>query len=279
MPAVPLLAALAGSVLATLPVLLRDPAGRVRGVLGGVAFLLAMESGSWNERHGFDPATSMPAQYEFLLGSVLVEQNRLAEAEPRFRASLAAGYAPAQAALADLYRREGRGAEALDALREAVRAQPDDASAHRGLAVALAQEKSFPEAEKEFRAALALDPNDWESLTGLGNVLDATGRPEEAIAEHRAALDRNPTYAPAHYNLGCVLFKQRLLGEAAREFRDALKSDPGLAEARWYLAEILMQQGDAHGALEVLREGLRLAPDSPLLREKLLDIEKRARGE
>jgi len=279
MPAVPLLAALAGSVLASLPSLLKDPGGRMRGVLGGVAVLLSIRSSSWNESHGFDPAEGMRAQYPYLLGSVLVEQNRFVEAEPRFRAALAAGYAPAQAALADLYRREGRGSEALAALREAVSAQPSNPQAHRGLAVVLAEEKSFPEAEKEFRAAIALDPNDWESLTGLGNVLDATGRTEGAIAQHRAALDRNPSYAPAHYNLGCVLFKQRILGEAAREFRAALASDPNLAEARWYLAEILLQQGDPNGAIEILREGLKLAPDSALLQEKLEDIQRRSRGQ
>ncbi len=279
MPAVPLLAALAGSLLATLPSRLKDPAGRIPGVLCGVAFLLSMRSGSWNESHEFDPAEGMRAQYPYLLGSVLVEQNRLADAEPRFRASLAAGYAPAQAALADLYRRQGRGAEALSALREAVSAQPSNPAAHRGLAVALAQAKEFPEAEKEFRAAIALDPNDWESLTGLGNVLDATGRHDEAILAHRAALDRNPSYAPAHYNLGCVLFNQHNLAEAAREFRGALESDPALAEARWYLAEILFQQGDANGAMELLREGLKLAPDSKLLLDKLRDLQNRSKGQ
>jgi tetratricopeptide (TPR) repeat protein len=279
MPAVPLLAALAGSVLATLPVLLRDPDGRIRGILGGLAFLVSIGSGGWNEAHDFDSATSIPAQYEYLVGGVLVEQGRYVEAEPRFRASLAEGYAPAQAALADLFRRQGRGGEALSALRETVRAQPSNSAAHRGLAVALAEDQQFPEAEKEFRAAIALDPNDWESLTGLGNVLDATKRPEEAIAQHRAALDRNPSYAPAHYNLGCVLYKQRNLDEAAREFRDAVKSDPKFAQARWYLADILMQQGDPNGAIEILRDGLKLAPDAQMLQDKIRDIQKRSKGQ
>jgi tetratricopeptide (TPR) repeat protein len=275
MPAVPLLAALAGNAFAMLPSRLRDPAGRIPGILVGVAFLLSIESGRWNEHHDFDSVTSLRAQYPYLVGTVLMEQDRFPEAEARFRASLDAGYAPARATLADLYRREGRGTEALSALREAVRAQPSNPGAHRGLAVALAQAQIYPEAEQEFRAALALDPNDWESLSGLGNVLDATGRTEEAIEKHRAALDRNPSYAGAHYNLGVVLFKQHDLLDAVREFRDALASDPSLAPARWYLAETLFQQGDRNGAIEILRDGLKLTPDSRLLQEKLRDLQGR----
>jgi tetratricopeptide (TPR) repeat protein len=274
MPAVPLLAGLAGALVAA-PVAARG----VRGALAPAAIVLSIASGPWNAHVGFDSPVSMASQYDFLVGGVLVEQGRLDEAERRYRASFAGGYAPAEAALADVYRRQGRRDEALAALREAVRAQPSNPGAHRGLAVALAESKAFPEAEKEFRAALALDPNDWESLTGLGNVLDATGRPEEAIAQHRAALDRNPSYAPARYNLGCVLYKLRMTGEAEREFHEAVKAQPSFAEARWYLAEILAQRGDPRSAAAVLREGLGLDPSSKLLHDKLREVEGRSRGE
>lgn len=269
-PAVPLLAGLAGFVVASLPSLFRESRGRA--VLGAAAILVSIATGAWNTHVGFDSPASMKAQYEFLIGGVLVEQGRFAEAEQRYRASSAGGYAPAEAALADVYRRQGRREEALAALRAVVRSQPDNPGAHRGLAVALAEAKQYAEAEAEFRAALARDPNDGESLTGLGNVLDATGRAEEAIAQHKAAIERNASFAPAHYNLGCVYFKNGRAGEAEAEFRAALRSDPGLAEARWYVADLLQKQGAYGQAIQILEEGLSLDPGAALLQNKLMEV-------
>jgi tetratricopeptide (TPR) repeat protein len=271
MPALPLLAGLAGFVVAILRGF-RERGARRSAHLGAAAILASIATGPLNARVGFDSAESMRSQYEFLVGGVLVEQGRFDEAERRFRASSAAGYAPAEAALADVFRRQGRRAEALAALRALVRADPANAAAHRGLAVALAEGKQYGEAESEFRAALARDPNDWESLSGLGNVLHATGRLDEAIAQHQAAIERNPSYAPAHYNLACVYFLQERFAEAEKEFRAALRVDPLLAEARWYLADMLQKRGAYGQAIQILEEGLNLDPRNGLLQGKLMEV-------
>jgi tetratricopeptide (TPR) repeat protein len=234
MPALPLLAVLTGYAAVA--------AFRERAplLIGAVAAALAVSigSGPLNRATDFDAPKTYTGQYEHALGGALLELNRLPEAEARFRAALAAGHAPAAAALADVLRREGRRAEALEMLREAVEKQPANAYAHKSLAVALAEAGSFPEAEREYRATIAIDPNDAEALSGLGNVLHSTGRDADSIAMHRSAIEKNPGYAGAHYNLGCVLFNDKRIPEAEAEFREALRLDPGLAQAQWYLHQI-----------------------------------------
>jgi tetratricopeptide (TPR) repeat protein len=229
LPALPLLAMLAAQAAFRSP---RERAG------AAVALLLSIGTGAWNRHAGFDALSSYRGQYELAVGGALVEQEKLSDAEARFRAARAAGDGSALSALADVLRREGRSDEALELLRSAIREQPGSAYAHRSLAVALAEARELPEAEREFRAAISIDPNDWEALSGLGNVLHAGGREDEAIAAHRSSIAVNPAFAAGHYNLGCVLFASRKYAEAEIEFRESLRLDPRLIQAQWYLDQI-----------------------------------------
>lgn len=229
MPALPLIAMLAAQAF------FRSPRERARA---GLVLLVSIATGAWNRYTGFDALSSYRGQYELAVGGVLLEQDRLPEAESRFRAAHAAGHPSALPALADVLRREGRREEAVELLRGAVAREPGSAYAHRSLAVALAEAGELPESEQEFRSAIAIDPNDWEALSGLGNVLHAGGREDEAIASHRASIAKNPAFAAGHYNLGVVLFSLRRFAEAEVEFREALRLDPRLLQAQAYLDKI-----------------------------------------
>ena len=229
MPALPVIAMLAAHAFLRSP---RERAG------AAVVLLVSIATGAWNRHTGFDALSSYRGQYELTVGGVLLEQDRLPEAEARFRAALGAGNASALPALADVLRREGRRDEAIELLRSAVAREPGSAYAHRSLAVALAEAGELPEAEQEFRSAIAIDPNDWEALSGLGNVLHGGGHDDEAIAAHRAAIAKNPAFAAGHYNLGCVLFALRRFAEAEAEFREARRLDPRLVQAQTYLDKI-----------------------------------------
>ena len=219
LPAAPILAALAGLSIAG-----RDVGPRIATI---AAWALALAAGAWNARTGFDGLDPLRAQHDHAMGSVLVEQDRLEEAERRFRSALAAGHPPAAPALADVLRRLGRTRDALEMLAAIVRERPKDACARRGHAVALAQAGRYAEAEAEFRVAIELAPNDWESLSGLGNVLLATSRAEEAVAMHRAAIAKNPAYAAGHHNLAVALSALGREAEAEAERLEASRLEPG----------------------------------------------------
>jgi tetratricopeptide (TPR) repeat protein len=243
MPAVPVLAGLAGSTIAPIFLFRSRGTGLARAAALAIAWLAAALSGAWNAHAGFDPPEPLRPQHQQVVGSVLVEQGRLEEAERRYRAALAAGFAPAGPALADVLRRLGRPADALAMIETLVREQPGSAYVRRTHAVLLAEAGRYPESESEFRAALAIEPNDWESLSGLGNVLHATGRIGQAIEMQRAAIAKNPGYAGAHYNLGFVLFGEGRLDEAETELREALRLDPSIEAARMVLDAIARRRG------------------------------------
>ena len=85
---------------------------------------------------------------------------------------------------------QGRPAEALGSLEEAVRLQPDDASTRRLLAYALMQLGRFADAEAEAREALRLKPG-WAKAYSLLNVITGfeSGDPDLGEIEAMAGAD------------------------------------------------------------------------------------------
>lgn len=229
---------------------------RVRRIVLGSSLALGLALGFVNRAVGFDRAEEYRGQYEQALGTVLVNEGRLEEARARYQHALELGHPDARASLGDLLRRLGRGDEALELLRQGARTQPDNAYAHRSLAVALAEARDFAGAKSEFEAALKIDPNDWESLSGLGNVLLQTGRAEEAVKQYEAALRLHPSFDVARYNLGCALADLKRTVEAEAAFRAVLQINPAFVPACNKLVGILVARGDHLGTVALLRRTL-----------------------
>ncbi len=79
-----------------------------------------------------------------------------------------------------------RFADALPALRKAVKRQPDDAQFWENLALCQRQLDQHGPAESSLRRALALRPNSVEALNALGSVLRSLRKFDEA----RRALEQ-----------------------------------------------------------------------------------------
>ena len=124
--------------------------------------------------------------------------------------------------------------EAADALREAIRLQPDFAGAHTTLAGVLRQLGDTEGAAKENRAGadLAKTTNSLQAATfatNSGRRLLNAGDLDGAISQLRSAIQKAPTYAPAHFYLGQALQRKGLTAEAAPEFQRASQLDPHVA--------------------------------------------------
>ena len=84
------------------------------------------------------------------------------------------------------------------AARRAVRLDNELSSAHEALAQVLHNyEWDWEGAEEEYRRALALNPNDASAHHGLAHLLAQEGRPGEALSEIRAAVALNPLVLPS----------------------------------------------------------------------------------
>jgi Flp pilus assembly protein TadD len=150
-------------------------------------------------------------------------------------------------------------------LRQALRLNPDDASTHLELGVALQEEGSLDEAIRQYRRAIQIDVNLAGAHNNLGILLGAQGKLDEATGHYREAIRLRPEYATAHHNLGVLLGGQGKLDEAIRHYRQAVRMNDELGAAHNNLGYALAAQGNISEAIEHLRKAALLeAQPAPL---------------
>ena len=134
-------------------------------------------------------------------------------------------------ALASSLINEGRFAEGVVHLQEALRIRPDYPLARFNLGVILEREGRIDEAIDQYRRTLRVRPRDAKAHTNLGAALHRMGVLEEAILHYREALRLDPDDSLAHNNLGLALIITGKRDEAISQFREALLINPDYREA------------------------------------------------
>lgn len=182
---------------------------------------------------------------------------------------------------------QGQLEPAAAAYRSAIKTDPDDSAARRGLGMLSIQlgnpraalehllachalapndaELQFvlgnmymsqgdaASATEHYRSAAKLEPKIPEIFANLGAALRQTGRNQEARRALRKALSLQPDFPEVHNTLGNVLVDSNELAKAAEHFEKALASKPELAGARVNFGHVLMQlgrPGEARAAFE-----------------------------
>jgi protein O-GlcNAc transferase len=123
--------------------------------------------------------------------------------------------------------------EAAEALRQAIRLDPDFAGAHTTLAAVLRQlgDSAGAAAESKAGAEIVNQKNNLQAATfatNSGRRLLSAGDLDGAISQFRTAIRVMPSYALAHYELGLALSRKGLKDEAVGEYRKAAELDPHL---------------------------------------------------
>ena len=186
--------------------------------------------------------------------------------------------------------------EAITALGQAARLDPQSAEPHLRSAIILEKEKNFADAEREFKQAATLDPHSSEALAGLVNIYTETRRLPEAETALRQFIQLDPQNNNAQVQLGRVLvaegktdealpllegaLKQKndpvalreLAGlhalnkqydQAAAEYRELLKTSPNNADVHYALGTVLMNQKDMAGAQQEFVAAVNAKRDFP----------------
>ena len=171
--------------------------------------------------------------------------------------------------LGALLLRTRRYSEAVDVLRAASSARPDDSDIRFNLARALAQAGAPDEALVLFRDLLSVreDPDLWRNLAF---ALVAAGRDEEAIAAFRRVLDQGEKDPHVLSALAVSLDRTGSEAEADSLIRDALALGPDCALCWFNWSRILDRRG--------LRAQARQACEAALAREADLDAALLALG-
>lgn len=142
-----------------------------------------------------------------------------------------------------LARHDAAGAEA--AFRQAIEAQPEAQTAHRGLGLALREEGREVDALRELQVATRLDPGDADAHYALGMVA--------------WSLSAQATAPPG---TGEKLSTVEYRDLAGQEFSKVLALRPRDVSLRLNLAALYLDTGRAREALAQAQEAVRLAPQN-----------------
>ena len=191
--------------------------------------------------------------------------------------------------------REGRGQEAIDALRRAVTLKPDLPQAWRALgdhlmaageqdaadaayanhvrhsthdprlmdaAVALAEDR-IPQAEALLREHLKQAPTDVAAIRMFAEVAARVGRNEDALNLLARCLELAPSFHAARQNYALVLHRSNQPAQALVEIERLLAVDPDHPGYRNIKAVVLCRTGDYEPAIAIYADLLQRYPGNP----------------
>jgi tetratricopeptide (TPR) repeat protein len=152
--------------------------------------------------------------------------------------------------------------KAVAHLKEGVAINPSDASIHVALAAVYQKQQRFAEAAESLRQAVRRDPRRADAHQALGHALMSL-KQWDAAAEHFAkAVSLNPSDRDSQFQLGLTMLQRGKLDEAASHFAEMLKSEPESARLHFQVGVVAQTRGDDAGAVVAYRNALRLDPRS-----------------
>ncbi len=163
-------------------------------------------------------------------------------------------------------------AQAMDAMRKAVDAKPDDFQARMAYAAALGQSRKYGEAMDQLRVAGQLNPKSAEPHLAMSEIFDVAYMLDMSLAAARRAGEVEPGNVRALTRLGQLLIGLDWNMAALRTVSDAVRQHPEASSLWVVLALVKYQMNDFRGALDAVGEAQKRAPDNRALDGTLIDI-------
>lgn len=171
--------------------------------------------------------------------------------------------------LAAVLQMRGKLAEAISCYEDAVKVEPQNATARNSLGSALLMEGHLPEAIEQLRKALRLDPSYLNAQYNLARALGASRDLKGAEAEYLAVLQEKQDDAGAQAGLGSIYFLEHRYPDALPHFREAARLNPQDADVQTNLGTVLAITGNLPAAVEAFEQALRINPDHEAARANL----------
>lgn len=168
------------------------------------------------------------------------------------------GYTDARYDLATLELHHDQYEAAASDYRVLIQQHSDDASAHGGLAAALAQLQQDDAARTEFERALALDPAQPDTLVNYASLELAANNPEHAHDLLTRAVAGGARDAATYQQLAFADQQTRHPEDAEAALRSAITADPADPTSHALLAQLLAARGDLKAAITEQQVALRL---------------------
>ncbi len=165
---------------------------------------------------------------------------------------------------------------AIEYLREALRAEPEQPAALNALGAAFETESKFAEAEGEFRHALRVQPEYTSARYNLANALAAQGNLEAAEEEFRRVVAAAPEdkaardrFVEALKETGGAAERAGNLEGAAKRYAELVKLAPGDAGVRNSYGVVLARTGAFAAAAEQFAAAVKSDPSNEVARRNL----------
>ena len=171
--------------------------------------------------------------------------------------------------LAAIYRGMGRVKEASEELAKVVASSPQSDEAHRQLGVLLMSTGEQDRGIAELREAIRLRPNYWVHHHTLGAAYYGLGRYPDAVKSFQRITELQPDSAWGYNSLGSAYHAMDDTATAAGFYQKAISL--GSANAHANLGLVYYGQGKYEDAARSYLEAVKRDPDSPLQHHNLGD--------
>jgi tetratricopeptide (TPR) repeat protein len=163
---------------------------------------------------------------------------------------------------AEAYLEEGKTAEAVLELRNALQLVPNDARAHHALARAYLAANQSDKALWELQETIRLDAGNLDARLQYGRLLLLGGKPEleEAVKQADDVLAADPSRVAALLLKGRALQQLGHPDEALRPLEQAVQAAPQDTSVLLVLANVYMIQGDKVQAEALFRKLVEVSP-------------------
>ena len=161
---------------------------------------------------------------------------------------------------AEAMRRRGDDDAAEREFAKALRADPNSAKAHLGMARIHHAKGRLPQALREYSEAIQAGPNDASAFVGRATAYGAVGDLKAALADYEQAIRINRDLAVAYVGQGAILTRLNRPDEAIAACTRAIALDARNAKAYYNRAVAREATKDKEGAAQDFRKAIQLDP-------------------
>ena len=156
---------------------------------------------------------------------------------------------------------EGRFAEAAEAFRQMVAADPEEPIAHMDLGTALLQLGDVSGALAKYEQSLRLSPGNPRLHYNLGLVYTLQKSYPKGLQHYQQAIELDPGFENAHFNAANLLMRLGKLAQAAQHYRKVNELNPSHAFARFMQAMTLVKLARYQEARTLLEASHQALPE------------------
>lgn len=140
-------------------------------------------------------------------------------------------------------------------------ADPENAIAWSGLAIALRLQGRLTESVEAYRKLVAIRPNHGDAWYQLGDEFRVLGRLHEAELAFRKQVEIKPDHTESWYELGRILADQERQEEAEHAFRHLVRLKPNDEWSWYHFGRALAEQGRQEEAEHAFRKQVKIQPN------------------